>query len=481
MKAKYYPSCSVLEAESRDGISYAWRSILKGLELLRQGVIKRVGDGTTVKIWNDPWLPKLWCRRPATPRGLTVLSKVSELIDPSTGSWDTELVQQTFWPQDVVLILSMPIVEDLEDEWAWHFETKGTFSVKSAYRLKRQLDDVQMQGQVGSLSGQGGFDWNAIWKVDCPAKIKQFLWRIAHNSLPHRLSLLRRGMELDPVCPMCGRVNEDGAHLFLKCKPAKAIWRELKLEKVREKLLLCEGSKDFIANVLKLEQKQKLLTVGLLWWVWQARNKVVAGDRKKLQDSIPCLARRSASEFEQFFTRDKQPKKQITPSWTPPMGDELKINIDGSFSADSRTGGWGFIIGNYNGEPMGAGAGFIPHAYDVLQTEALACLSSLRWAHDWGMTNVQVETDSQLLHQAVLGDSQDLAVNGQLFREIKYFARLNFRCFSVNYCPRACNNVADALATYGARSVCSSPVVWPGEAPEFVSVFVASDFAVSTS
>jgi hypothetical protein len=76
----------------------------KGLELPRQGVIKRVGDGTTMNIWSDPWLPKLWCSRPATPRGVTIISKVSELIDPFTGSWDTELVQQTFWPQDAILI-----------------------------------------------------------------------------------------------------------------------------------------------------------------------------------------------------------------------------------------------------------------------------------------------------------------------------------------------------------------------------------------
>jgi ribonuclease HI len=33
----------------------------------------------------------------------------------------------------------------------------------------------------------------------------------------------------------------------------------------------------------------------------------------------------------------------------------------------------------------------------VLQTEALACLSGLRWASCWGMTKIRVETDSQML------------------------------------------------------------------------------------
>ncbi|CAM0870626.1 unnamed protein product [Alopecurus aequalis] len=287
-------------------------------------------------------------------------------------------------------------------------------------------------------------------------------------------------MDLDPICPMCNRVNEDGAHLFLKCKSAKKSWRELQLDHVREKLLRCQGAQEFVKEITQLELKQKLLTIGLLWWLWQSRNKVVAGNRKKLQDSVQVLARRSAYDFEQYFTRDKIPKQQRVCSWIPPMGDELKINIDGSFSAENKTGGWGFIIRNFNGESMGAGAGHIPQAIDALQTEGIACLSSLQWAHAWGMSRIQLETDSQLLIQTISGGSHDLAVNGQLFREIKYFTRLNFSSFSINYCPRACNSVADALATFGATPVLASPTIWLEEAPEFVRASVASDCAVCT-
>ena len=96
------------------------------------------------------------------------------------------------------------------------------------------------------------------------------------------------------------------------------------------------------------------------------------------------------------------------------------------------------------------------------------------------MSQVRIETDSQKLFQAIVGSDQDLAVNGQLFREIKYFARLNFSRFSMYYCPRACNFVADALATYGASLEHESPAVWLDDAPDFVRVLLASDFAVRT-
>jgi len=53
----------------------------------------------------------------------------------------------------------------------------------------------------------------------------------AHNSHPPRRNLARRGMKLHTKCPVCQRLDGDGGHLFLKCKLARHVWRELKLER----------------------------------------------------------------------------------------------------------------------------------------------------------------------------------------------------------------------------------------------------------
>jgi len=66
----------------------------------------RVGNGETINIWNDPWILRGRTRRVITPRGQNVLSRVSDLIDPSSGSWDVDLLEQTFWEEDVELIKS---------------------------------------------------------------------------------------------------------------------------------------------------------------------------------------------------------------------------------------------------------------------------------------------------------------------------------------------------------------------------------------
>jgi hypothetical protein len=36
-------------------------------------------------------------------------------------------------------ILTIPVAEDSMDEWDPHFDVRGLFNVKSAYRLQRQL------------------------------------------------------------------------------------------------------------------------------------------------------------------------------------------------------------------------------------------------------------------------------------------------------------------------------------------------------
>jgi hypothetical protein len=56
LKARYYPSTSILEAKATVGISYSWRSILKGVNLMKEGLVWRIGDGPNVRIWEDQWL-----------------------------------------------------------------------------------------------------------------------------------------------------------------------------------------------------------------------------------------------------------------------------------------------------------------------------------------------------------------------------------------------------------------------------------------
>lgn len=99
LKAKYFANSSVLEAKPKSGMSYSWRSILRGLEIVKKGMIWRVGDGVGLNIWTDPWIPRDFSRKPITPRGQNLLSEVADLIDPYKGCWDELLARDSFWEE----------------------------------------------------------------------------------------------------------------------------------------------------------------------------------------------------------------------------------------------------------------------------------------------------------------------------------------------------------------------------------------------
>ncbi len=152
-----------------------------------------MGDGNRIDIWHDPWIPAGFSRRPITPRGGCVLNKVADLLDPHTGDWDVSLVRDIFWEEDVANILSIPVRTDMEDFAAWHYDTRGIFSVKSAYHVledQRERTSVRQTGEYSSGIGhEEGFPWDKLWRLQCIPSVKHFLWRLAHNSLPVRMNI----------------------------------------------------------------------------------------------------------------------------------------------------------------------------------------------------------------------------------------------------------------------------------------------------
>lgn len=56
-KAHFFPTGTILKAKDSVSASYAWRSILKGHDVIQNGSLWRVGDGQQIRIWGDNWLP----------------------------------------------------------------------------------------------------------------------------------------------------------------------------------------------------------------------------------------------------------------------------------------------------------------------------------------------------------------------------------------------------------------------------------------
>lgn len=85
-KSRYFPNCSLANSSVGFCPSYAWRSIRSARELVQRGTRWRIGNGDSVKVLSDNWLPNslgFWVVGAA--RGVDQNTTVGEFIDRGLG------------------------------------------------------------------------------------------------------------------------------------------------------------------------------------------------------------------------------------------------------------------------------------------------------------------------------------------------------------------------------------------------------------
>ena len=80
-KARYFPHSDFLQALIGNNPSYAWQSIMAAQFLVQQGICWNVGNGASIRVWGDKWLPFTSMYKVVSPRQfLHADTRVSELI-----------------------------------------------------------------------------------------------------------------------------------------------------------------------------------------------------------------------------------------------------------------------------------------------------------------------------------------------------------------------------------------------------------------
>lgn len=193
LKAIYFPVGDILNASLRTHPSQVWRSLLEGKDALSLGLVRRIGDGNSTKIWTQNWIPRNHVMRPIVCLGQNPPSMVAELIDTTTVTWHTDLLHKFFLPIDAAAIQNIPLCTmPMSDFWASQFEKRGFFSVRSAYQM---LWETKKRGEnlLGSRATalDQSYDergWTSLWNTKVPSKIRTFLWRLADNLCQQKMS-----------------------------------------------------------------------------------------------------------------------------------------------------------------------------------------------------------------------------------------------------------------------------------------------------
>ena len=174
-KARFFPNCSILDAKDSTSASYAWKSILKGRDLILKGALWRVGDGKHIKIWGDNWLPTKNQPRVTSPMIFGQQNSSMEvLINQATRCWRRDVIDHCFNEAEAEVIKNIPLSTHAQtDTLVWPFTPNGQYTVSSGYRfLAEERSEYQPPHQSVP---HASVCWKKLWKMNVPNKIKNFV------------------------------------------------------------------------------------------------------------------------------------------------------------------------------------------------------------------------------------------------------------------------------------------------------------------
>lgn len=182
------------------GISWAWRSILHGRDLLKREGRWLVGNGTRINIKEDIWLAN---GAKVEVKENCAVKMVSELIDQGTKAWNTTELGKSISPKSAIEVMKTPMGwTNLEDDLIRSHTRDGVYSVKSGYWcLNDSINAIQNNHHHLTLTQKNlGLTYG---RLGCQRELKSLAGGLNRMLLLLDTICSRREFTRDPMCPMC--------------------------------------------------------------------------------------------------------------------------------------------------------------------------------------------------------------------------------------------------------------------------------------
>ncbi|KAI4969081.1 hypothetical protein ZWY2020_046411 [Hordeum vulgare] len=489
LRAKYFPNGNLVDTVFTGNASAVWRGLEHGLQLVKKGMLWRVGNGMNIKVWRDPWIPRGMPFIPITPRRNCRLKRVHEFLNEQ-GGWRVDLLRQYFWHPDVEAILKIRTSARWDDFISWPWEKSGVLTVKSAYHVAMAFHYDQFN--PGSASADPSGDrplWKLTWDTKVPPKLKNFAWQVASGSLPTDAEKKRRHFDLNGFCQVCDREQESSFHALLACPHAANLWDTMRLYwPLPDRLHINYTGKEWLFNLLDEAQvsvRSRIIMV--LWRSWYVRNEIVHGKTPPPQDVSSAFLQSYHNTFSQISSSVEDiikgkspvvpnlasPPCKAAPSlpWPRPPEGMVALSVDGSYAISDGSAGTGMILRKPSGEVIFAAYRKLFHCNDALEAELQAIHEGVKLAAERSEATIMLQSDCVTAINAITSVSLDFSAYGNMIREIKVL--LSDRVFIPVKVSREQNRVADCLANYARCE--DSTTCWLGHSPSFASDLVAKD------
>jgi hypothetical protein len=477
-QCKYYPSASFLEAPLGSRASFVWRSLFQAKDLLLRGILWRVGNGSSIRIWKDKWLPSTSSHLVHSPVGaLGQEATVSQLIDRESGCWIPNVVIENFRKEEAEAILNIPLSPNLpQDRVIWIGSKSGLFSVKSAYYIGRSLKE-EARGQC-SYAGNQPDIWKDLWSLKVPGKVKMFAWRACQNLLPTRENLYIRKVIQDPSCPCCGLAVENVIHCLWSCPAAGDVWGDYRscFHKCSSFQFSFMHLLEYCVQFFDKEKVELMLVVARN--IWLRRNALIfqgtfLSPHRVWEESTSLLEdfRKFSHGEENVATASSHSVLSSLEVWCPPPEIYIKINWDASVAPKGCRVGLGLVARDSRGECICAKCVCLFVKGDPRTAESLAALHAVFFAKFLMLRNVIFEGDSLQVVKEINSPSPHLSSAGHItesiLQELKVFGSSSFV-----HVKRSLNEVAHILAREALFNSCNA--CWFSDFPSCIQRHLVS-------
>ncbi|KAK2656340.1 hypothetical protein Ddye_009392 [Dipteronia dyeriana] len=319
--SKNFWNALLLKVEKR-----SMESLLKAssrtAKVIEEGFVTIVGNGNRANFWTDLQVDGRPLKK-AFPRCFALASMKSGVI-------------QNF---DCI-----PIHNNIPDAMAWSGTSRGIFSVGS---YRKALENNQEGSEpVPSI----------FWKGFCTPKMEFFVWQMLKGRTLVIEKLFRYCRDSIPSldCPLCRIEKESIDHLFLHCSWSNALWKSCMAwwgvvycsnKTVNEWL---KGWRHLYPTS-KNERVRTYLFLAMVWTIWESRNLLVFEGKNSCVHMAADLIKfrivwwfkhlgKGAQKpiqslllnLKDLCVESKMVKRTSMANWIPPVGDNLKFNINGS-------------------------------------------------------------------------------------------------------------------------------------------------------
>ncbi|KAM6587872.1 hypothetical protein CsatA_010477 [Cannabis sativa] len=442
-KARYFPHDDYLSAGLGRNPSFVWRSIWSSMDLLRKGVTRTIGTGSSTSILHHPWLPDSGNPYITSSHIGLIGHTVSSLFSIDERRWDTDLVRDMFNERDANLILSIPLsFSASSDFWSWSNESSGHFSVKSAYRILQASKDPR------TGSNNSGF-WKNLWQLKIPPKVRNFLWRAASGSLPTCVNLRTKHVDVPPVCPVCQAAPETTSHILLSCIFASSCWHHIGLPAGVSLDLSFASWLDSLFQSLDSDRVCSLAMVA--WSLWKARNSIVWKDKVLTVANVMSSARIALDHWRK--AQDNTSLSHIyfgssddgAELWSKPETNTIKVNVDAAIFASENQYGYGMVARNNSGSLIDATAQCANGAFTPEVVEIMGIKEALSWIKHNGWQHVVLESDSLVSIQAIRSSLPLCSIFGNLAQDCRSLL-LSMPLIKICFVKRSANRLAHVVA-----------------------------------